>query len=292
MALGPDRTQKVVQMEPMDVSADSKDDQVATAAINARDQAKRDKEQKDNTDIVLMTAAVAEFNALQANYGVMVMGACNLFSSFAKKKIAEKKPEGSAWELLGPVLELVGAVLAPELAPLVIAEEGLGQTILEKTIEAGSKAFASAAEGALKSEGNELEKGVDVLVEKSQLISDALRSKAIERVLTPMKKVLNLLQSKKPITDEQRSMVDLFYNKDTDAVMETLGLPREQTAKKIQMKVFAGMVKAFEKQRMLLYQKEHDLTQDERDDEQVAGQHASEAVKEYEEQMEEEARKH
>lgn len=273
----PPKGPKPVQMEALDLSVSSPDDEVAKAALAARDQARRDHEGKLGQDLMLVEQAVTRCVAMQANYGVMVEGACDLFGVFAKQKIADIEPDVDVWALLGPVLGIAAGILAAEFAPLIVATK-IGKQIAQKSIDAVSKEMLNKAGAAMRQKDTSLEKAIDILVAQSALASSAIRDAADTLVREPLSQLANALAAKKPLTAEQRELVDGFAGKSIDAVLESLGVPREMTAKKVQRGIYAGLVQSFETQRMTLYKVEHDLRPDARGVELAAKQHAKEAV--------------
>jgi hypothetical protein len=248
---------------------------------------KRDKDAQEaakdaqrKLDATMLDGVVTRIQLLQLKYTVMTNGACGLFSRHAKKRFAENPPEVSAWELLGPVLSVVGSVLAVEVAGAVALGE-FGKLVLEKTLDEGSKAFIHAAGEMLKSE-KDLDKAVDGITEKSQMIARALTAKSNKVVLQPMIKLAADLKSNASLDDNQKDLIGEFHKSGVDKVLESFGLPKEMIFDKIEAKVFAAMVESFEKEWIRAYHEEHEpgWPVEERSVERAAKQKAAEALQE------------
>ena len=159
-----------VQMEPLSLDPKTANPADRQALHDAKSTAKKDfdaeNEKKSADQFILVEQVISRSDGLQANYGVMVHGACLLFQGYAKKKLDDIKGKPDPYEMLGPILGIGLGILFAELVPLIAASE-LGKHVVEKVLDGVKEQVVKAAERALKQDLKSLEAGVDVIVAQS-----------------------------------------------------------------------------------------------------------------------------
>lgn len=218
-----------------------------TADMKAAAVGKNDKIMLGNMVVQAATNVSINAKANASFFGRQVIAACTAFQLYSKSKVDELDGEISAADVLGPLISvvsggIVGALMAGVADP--IAKKVVGE--MTKLAEGQLKKQA----GSIGNGSKDVEKAIKALLLGATDAATAMETVVTKHIMPECKKVIDGVNSGNRLSDQLTAFIEPFIRQDAgamDALLERrFGLPTPAKSKQTQVKLYKGMVAAFE----------------------------------------------